>query len=709
MTQIYILFIIIISSIGTYSQCTVNATAVALDCSGTNGRITINASGGVGPYTYSIDHGANTSNDSIFNNLAGGSYTIDISDTNGCTSQTTVNIPEALSLYVVNTVENCTNTPGKFDILATLGNSPYEYSINNGTNFTNISLYPSLPGGIYNVIVRDADGCIATSTDTVPFPLEITNVTSTQSCADDNSGTISIEGDKGAGSFTYSFDGGTNYSPINNVSNLAAGTFNVIIRDVVGCTIDTNIIIDNFPDITPSISTQDVPCSGGGGEVNVVFSGTETYDFSIDGGTTIESGQVYNNTTLIEANYVLDITNSFGCDASFNFSIGIERIEDSISVLNEFCDADNGEINAVGYIGVTPFEYSIDNGTTFGPTGLFSNLNEDTYIIHVKDAIGCIKIDTIQITNFGGIDGIASEEDTICLGSNTIISVNHNGGSGVLYNWDNSLPDNQNNTVSPNITTEYSVIIIDIYGCKDTVYTRVVIEDVPNLEVNQNQFLACIGDTIQIIATGADEYQWSNNATTSTVEIEVEGVTTYSVIGNIGNCIDEEIIDVIIKPMPTLVMSANKTSINTHDSIFFYSSGSIASTYNWNFKDGSSSTMSNPYHKFDFAGAYQVELTLEMGGCEVSDTILVYVGTVSISEIEKMNIVVYPNPSKGIFTIKSNQNASLSILNLSGELVSTKDLIIGENKIMIDTFSNGIYIGQVKSENNFYQFKLIVE
>lgn len=708
MKQIYILFLILIASLEAYSQCSVNATGLALDCSGANGRIVIHASGGTGPYTYSIDHGSTTSNDSIFNNLIGGNYTIDITDANGCTSQTTVDIPDALSLYVVNTVENCTSTPGKFDLLATLGASPYEYSIDNGNNFTNVSLYPNLPGGIYNVIIRDSDGCIATSTDTVPFPLEITTVTSTQSCAGDNSGTISIEGAEGAGNFTYSFDGGANYSPINNVANLAAGSFNVIIRDVVGCTVDTNIVIDNYPDITPSISTQDVPCNGGGGEVEVVFSGTDIYAFSIDGGVTIETGQSYNNTTLQEGSYDIDIVNSFGCDASFNFTVGIERIEDSISILNEFCGANNGEINAVGYIGIIPFEYSFDNGANFSPTGLFNNLTENTYIIHVRDAIGCLKIDTIEITNFGGIQSNASEEDTICTGSSAIISVNHNGGSGVTYDWDNSLSNNQNNTVAPSVTTEYTVIVTDIYNCKDTSYTKIVVEDVPDLEVNQNQFLACIGDTIQIVATGADEYSWSNNETTSIVEIEVEGVTTYTVVGNIGNCFDQEVIDVIIKPMPTLVMDANKTSINTHDSIFFYSIGSVASNYNWDFKDGYTSIMSNPYHKFDFAGAYQVELTVEMGGCEVSDTILVYVGSVSISEIKAMNILVYPNPTSNLFTLTSDHDATLSILSLNGELILRKEIIIGENKTLIENYPKGVYIGQVKSQNKFYQFKLVV-
>ncbi len=403
MKQFFILFLFLITSVAIQSQCSVTATGVALDCSGTNGEIEVHASGGVAPYVYSIDNGATTSNDSIFSNLPGGNYVIDITDDNGCTAQTTVDVPDALSLYVVNTVENCTNSPGKFDLLASLGAAPYEYSIDNGNNFTTISTYSSLPGGAYNVIIRDSDGCIATSTDTVPFPLEITSVTSSQSCAGENSGTISIEGAEGAGNFTYSFDGGSNYSPINNVSNLAGGTFNVVIKDVVGCTIDTTIVIDNFPAITPIISTQDVPCNGGGGEVDVVFSGTDSYLYSIDGGTTTETGQSYNNTTLVEGNYQLDIVNSFGCSASFQFLIGIERIEDSISMLNEFCDANNGEISVVGYIGVTPFEYSIDNGTSFLPSGTFSNLSEGTYVVQAKDAIGCLKIDTIEITNFGGI------------------------------------------------------------------------------------------------------------------------------------------------------------------------------------------------------------------------------------------------------------------------------------------------------------------
>jgi len=277
-----------------------------------------------------------------------------------------------------------------------------------------------------------------------------------------------------------------------------------------------------------------------------------------------------------------------------------------------------------------------------------------------------------------------------------------------LYNWDNSLPSNQNNTVSPNITTDYSVIVTDIYGCKDTSSTRIVVEDVPNLVVDQNQFLACIGATLQIIASGANEYNWSTNDTTSMVEIVVEGVTTYSVVGSIGNCFDVEVIDVIIKPMPTLVMDANKTSISTHDSIFFYSSGSVASNYSWDFKDGSTSILSNPYHKFGFSGAYQVELTVEMGGCKTSDSILVYVGTVSIDEKTEFNVLVYPNPAKEFINIEVAYKSELLLRSIKGEIVGQYQLSEGANKVEINNLSKGIYLGRVKSSNNTSQFKLIV-
>ncbi len=708
MKALTITILFLITCVGISAQCSFTATGEALDCSGNNGEIEITPAGGTAPYTYSIDNGVTFQSDSIFSGLTGGTYTVIMVDDNNCTSQMDIDVPGSLSVYVLNTVEDCTNQSGNFEIIASGGTGVYSYSIDNGSNFSNVTTYPDLVGGTYNIVVEDSDGCTANATESVAFPLEITNVSVTPSCSGQNTGQIIITAANGVGNYSYSFNGGGNFNNINQADNLSPGDFDLVLQDNFGCVVDTTVTISENPAIVPTTVETPVSCDGVTlGSITVTLATPGTYDFSIDGGSTFQSGPDYSNTNLTSGNYILQIQDSYGCQETVNFFIDEQEIEDSIIKQNEFCGATNGAINVVAYIGEAPFEYSIDNGTNFGTNNVFSGLPAGTYYVHARDAVGCVKKDTVEIGNFGGIEGIGSEEDTICVGSSSTVSVNHNGGTGVTYEWDNGLPNNQTNIVSPIVTTDYTVIITDIYGCKDTSYTRIVVDEVPNLSVNQNQILACIGDSIQLSASGADRYEWSTGDTTATVTIEVEGVTSYSVIGKIGNCLDEETINVVIKPMPTVVVDANKTSINTHDSIFFYSTGSVGSNYFWDFKDGYNSTLSNPYHTFDFPGAYLVELTVEMGSCEITDSILVYVGTVSINEQTHQNILVYPNPANDFINIQLEHSGELSLTTLNGKLIQKNNLIKGVNHIEIATLPKGVYLLNITAKTLQRKIKLI--
>ncbi len=696
-------------AISGYGQCSVSAVGEALDCSGTNGKITITPSGGTAPYTYSIDNGQTSSPDSIFTNVVGGDYDILVIDDNGCWSQTTVHIPEALSLYVVNTVDNCTSTPGRFEMLPSGGTAPYEYSIDNGTTFSSTTVYAGLAGGYYDVIVRDAAGCIASSRDTVPFPLELASLTVENSCGGASNGSITIEGTLGAGDYVYSFDGGDNFNSINHIGNLSSGTFDVIIKDAAGCTIDTAVVIEDFPPIQPIITTLPVPCNGGGsGEVDVAFSGTDTYVFSLDGGATTVTGTTFSDNTLAEGAYSLSVTDVHGCQETFTFDIGAQRIADSISKVNEVCNQDNGEIHVSGYLGVAPYQYSIDNGTTLTSNGDFTNLNEGVYYVQVVDDIGCTKTDTLEIVNFGGIDAVPSVDDTICEGSSAIIGVNHNAGSGVQYQWDHNLPAFQQNMVTPLTTTTYSVIVTDVFGCKDTAEVTVFVDEMPVVTVSQTSVFACLGDSLILVASGADTYEWNTGIQDSVLRVEVDGVTTYTVIGKNGNCSDEESVNVVVKPSPTVYADANTTSINTHDSIFFYSSGSTASSYSWDFRDGYSSQQANPYHKFDFPGAYMVMLTGEMGGCEAQDSVLVYVGFVNVEENLEENTLVYPNPANDVVTVRVGTDAVLNLFDVNGKIVLSQQLRVGENRVDVNGVEKGVYIGQVQGVDGSHTFRLVI-
>src|SRR6185295_18337333 len=145
------------------------ATAIAVTatdaaCGSTNGTITLGAvTGGVGPYTYSVNGSAFTGT-TVYNNMAAGSYTVSVKDNNGCV----FNAPNALvnntggatAIAVSTTDGSCGQSDGSITLGAVTGGvAPYTYSIN-GSTFTNTLVYNNLASGTYSIAVKDVNGCI---------------------------------------------------------------------------------------------------------------------------------------------------------------------------------------------------------------------------------------------------------------------------------------------------------------------------------------------------------------------------------------------------------------------------------------------------------------------------------------------------------------------------------------------------------------------
>lgn len=582
------------------------------------------------------------------------------------------------------------------------------YSIN-GAAAVNTPQFTDLGPGTYNFVINDTTGCSTTATGVIPDPLEIDFVDTITSCSNSNTGMISLNGLNGFPIYQYSYNGGLTFDTSSTLNEIGPGIYHVVLKDSYNCEIDTMITVDAFPTISPTITTENEQCNGTGpGSVDVTFAGGGSYGFSLNGGTST-SGMTYNNMTLLSGFYVLSVTDQNGCTSPFQFQVGADLVDDSVKINNEICHYGNADIEVFGFLGVAPYEYSIDNGTTYLPSGAYSDLSQGNYVVLIKDSTGCIKADSIYVANFGGVEATASNDDTVCLGNNTIVSVSHNGGINSSYQWNNGLGNAQSHTVSPNTSTTYSVIVTDSYGCKDTVETIISVETFPVVSLSENQVQACIGDNIELIAFGADRYEWSSGSTTDMIDYIAIGNETITVTGFNGQCSDQEQMVIIIKPSPTAIASSDVTSINTGESISFSNAGSVTSTTNWDFGDGFNSLQSSPIHQYDFAGAYIVVLTSEMGGCEASDSILVYVGTVSIDESNEMNVLVYPNPAKEFVTIEVNETGQLSLFSISGELITQKELFKGANRLSVDHFSKGLYLAKVKSINSYYEFKLVID
>lgn len=140
---------------------------------GANGSITASASGGVSPYTYSLNGGAYGST-STFSALSSGAYTITAKDANGCSSNATaVSLacpPVSATGTPTSSRANCANN--SIVCSGANGVSPYTYSIN-GTTFQTSTTFTPLAGGNYNITVKDSKGCSATSAVTINAPATV--------------------------------------------------------------------------------------------------------------------------------------------------------------------------------------------------------------------------------------------------------------------------------------------------------------------------------------------------------------------------------------------------------------------------------------------------------------------------------------------------------------------------------------------------------
>jgi PKD repeat protein len=622
-------------------------------------------------------------------------------------------------VLISRTNTDCTPINTSLIILPFGGTPPYSYSTDGGATYTNDSTYfDQLLPGTYRIFVRDSDTvghtpCEIDYFHTIPDVLALDSITTDSSCSV-GSGKINIFVSEGEPNYFYSINNGSTFIPDSNIfKNVTAGTYNVLVQDNKGCSVNSTVTIYGYPAIVPVIDTQDILCNTGiyKGVLDVTFSGNDTYQYSIDGGIVYTSGMSYNNSNLDSGFYDFEIIDKYGCSYNYPFTIEKQLIADSSSFVNELCLDSNGAINLYGYLGESPFEYSIDGGTTYSPAGTFQNLNEGFYYTEVRDNIGCISHDTIRISNFGGFDLSISADDTLCNGNSMTIAGSTNAGSGSNYAWNNALPNAQSHTISPAITTTYSVIVTDNFGCKDTADKLVFVEQQPSVTVNPTNILACVGDTVTITATGANNYRWFNGNTNAVFNTIIQGNSNITVIGNNGKCTDNASVIVQLKPMPTIMLSAAPVTANAGDYINFSSAGSSSSSYSWQFGDGNTSMVSNPIHQYNFGGTYNVKLTGTMAQCSLTDSTTVVINgpPAGIEDIlNDDNIVVYPNPTVNDFTLTTTFNASLSILNQAGKLVYKTNITEGNTKLTGLNLMSGIYILKLENKIGVINKKLVV-
>jgi hypothetical protein len=224
-----------------------------------NGSITVTATPS-GTYTYSINNGAYQASN-IFNNLAAGTYTIKAKNADGCESAATTAtltasnpcIGVTITLSTTQTSPTTGQSNGSITVTAS-PNGTYTYSLNSGA-YQSSNIFNNLAAGTYSIMAKNSNGCTSTSTSvtlTAIDPCNGINIVLTPTttfadlCPTVNNGSISLSA-SGSTGFTYSKDGGTTYQASNVFSNLAAGNYPVVVKDVNGCTKAQSVTISANP------------------------------------------------------------------------------------------------------------------------------------------------------------------------------------------------------------------------------------------------------------------------------------------------------------------------------------------------------------------------------------------------------------------------------------------------------------------------------
>jgi len=233
-----------------------------ISCYGAStGSISVGATGGVRPYRYNVDGGTFVS-DSTFRNLTAGAHTVSVKDINGCTGNITVTLVNTnTAIGTANNIGNVScngGSNGSISVSVSGGVAPYNYSWSPVSGTTNS--IANLPAGIYTLKVTDNAGCAR------DFPIMVTQpaalvptVTARQVCYGATTGSIAVQPIGGTPPFKYSKDNGTTFSNDSVFSNLAAGSYNIVVRDAKGCTFATTstvTVTSNNPNLNFIISSN---------------------------------------------------------------------------------------------------------------------------------------------------------------------------------------------------------------------------------------------------------------------------------------------------------------------------------------------------------------------------------------------------------------------------------------------------------------------
>ncbi|MGD1846319.1 MAG: LamG-like jellyroll fold domain-containing protein, partial [Salibacteraceae bacterium] len=274
-----------------------------------NGQVTASQSGGDSPFTYQWNTGGTSAS---ISSLSANTYSVTITDGNGCTDSASVTLTQPVALVASAAVTgniSCNGvSDGQVTASETGGTSPYSYSWNTGSTTAVVS---GLGANTYSVTITDANGCTDSASVTLTQPVALVAsaaVTGNISCNGLSDGQVTASETGGTSPYSYSWNTGATTAV---VSGLGANTYSVTITDANGCTDSASVVLNQPAAISASISSSsNVTVSGAsdGSATAAATGGTSPYSFNWSNSATTST-----ISSLATGTYTVTVTDANGC------------------------------------------------------------------------------------------------------------------------------------------------------------------------------------------------------------------------------------------------------------------------------------------------------------------------------------------------------------------------------------------------------------
>lgn len=484
-----------------------------VDCNGRGGSLTISASGGTLPLSYSSD-GNNYGSGNVFAGAAG-NYTLYVKDANGCTATQSATITVAcLSLGVTQKDASCTQNDGEIDVTASGGTPAYEYSIDNGANWQTGAVFSGLASGSYTILVQDAAG-LSNSVSVQLARVCITGaLTVVGASCGQNNGTITILTSGGSAPYTYSIDG-THFQAGAMFGSLAPGNYTIQINDANGFSGAATASIAAIPQPSIAVQATAASCDNDDGIIDITATGgTPPYQYMIDQGVAVSSGHF---TGVPAGDHQTVIIDASGCVAK----------ETAVVALNNTVTASIPDPAAPICEGTKVLLAAISNAESFAwtPTDGLNKSNiltpeagpSATTVYSLTASTGiCQQTVDVTVTVNPAPTADAGKGDTVCYGASTQL----HGSGGNNYSWTPAIYLTDPNVPDPGVnnplnTTTYNLTVTDGNGCTSLHSDAVVVTVTPPAAIsigNDTNILAgqpVPMDVEDINGSGFDSFSWT--------------------------------------------------------------------------------------------------------------------------------------------------------------------------------------------------------